>query len=115
MDGRIGSVHTEKVFIPGFGCFQPGLCVFTCTLRHLLLDHFVFTILLQFLLGYLFLDFSPLFLHNLELGFGLPELGLVGVMCFHGCVQFMEDFQNLFMDLKSNLAALKREQKLVRI
>ena len=108
VDGGVSRVHAQQILVPGLGCLEPGLGVLVAALGHLLLDHFVLAVLLQFLLWDLVLYLGALLLDHLELGLGLPELGLVGVVGLHGRVQLVEHLQHLFVNLEPNLAALNR-------
>lgn len=74
VNGGVGGVHAQQVFVPGLGGLQPSLRVLVCPLGHLLLYDLVLPVLLQLLLRDLLLDLGPLLLHNLELGLCLPEL-----------------------------------------
>ena len=106
VDRGVCRVHAQKILVACLGGLEPGLGVLVCPLGDLLLDHFVLAVLLQLLLGDLLLDLGPLLLYDLELGLGLPELRLVGVVGLHGCVQLVQNLQHLLMDLEPNLATL---------
>ena len=111
VDGRVGRVHAEQVLVPGLGGLQPRLRVLGRPLSHLLLDEAKLATLLQLLLGDLVADLGALFLHHLELGLGLAELGLVGVVGLHGGVKLVQHLQHLLVDLEPNLPTLQLDKE----
>jgi hypothetical protein len=111
VDGRVGGIHAQQVLVSGLGGLEARLGVLGGALGHLLLDEPELAALLQLLLGDGVPDLGPLLLHHLELGLGLAELGLVGVVGLHGGVELVEHFEHLLVDLEADLATLQYKKK----
>ena len=107
VNGRIGGVHAEHVFVAGLERFEMGVVELVAPLQRLLLDQFELFRLVQLLLGDRRLQFGALRLHVAQFGLGLSVLDLVRLRRLHGRVQFVQHLQQLFVTLVTHFTALQ--------
>lgn len=74
-------------------------------LEHFLFNQSIFFTAIQFLLWYRLLQFHALRFGRAKLGFGCFAFRLIAMICFHGCMQFLQYAQNFFMCFIANFAA----------